>query len=185
MAGEYTATGMTAFHLREANLQDAPAIANIYAHYVHTSCFTFEETAPGAQDIAARIARTLQAGLPYLVAEDGNGNVIGYAYASAFHARSAYRHTVENSVYVAADHIRHGIGRALMQRLIADCTARGYRQMIALIADRDVGPSARMHAGLGFRPAGKLTSVGLKFGHWVDVLQMQLALGDGDRSIPG
>ena len=175
---------MTAFHLRDATLHDAPAIAAIYAPYVQTSCFTFEETAPGAEDIAARIAKTLQAGLPYLVAVTEDGQVIGYAYAAPFRERSAYRHTVENSVYIAAGHIRHGIGRALMQRLIAECAARGYRQMIAGIADRDDGPSARMHAALGFRPAGRLSSVGLKFGRWVDVLQMQLALGDGDRSLP-
>jgi phosphinothricin acetyltransferase len=175
---------MATFHLRDATLRDAPAIAAIYAPYVETSCFTFEETAPGADDIAARIAKTLGAGLPYLVAETEDGVVIGYAYAGPFHARSAYRHTVENSVYVAAGHVRGGIGRALMQRLIAECTARGCRQMIALIADRDDGPSARLHTALGFRPAGKLASVGLKFGRWVDVLQMQLALGDGDRSLP-
>lgn len=172
------------FLLRDATLQDAPAIARIYAHYVQTSCCTFEETAPGAEDIAARIAKTLQAGLPYLVAEAPGGDVIGYAYASPFRERSAYRHTVENSIYVAADRMRQGVGRALMQRLIADCSARGYRQMIAGIADREDGPSARLHAALGFRPAGNFTAVGLKFGRWVDVLQMQLALGDGDRSLP-
>ena len=175
---------MTAFHLRDAILQDAPAIAAIYAPYVQTSCCTFEESAPGADDIAARIARTLGAGLPYFVAESEDGTVIGYAYVAPFRERSAYRHTVENSVYVAADHIREGIGRALMLRLIADCTARGYRQMIAGIADREDGPSARMHAALGFRPVGTLASVGLKFGRWVDVLQMQLPLGDGNRSVP-
>jgi phosphinothricin acetyltransferase len=91
---------------------------------------------------------------------------------------------VENSIYVAADNMRQGLGRALMMRLIADCTARGYRQMIAGIADREDGPSARLHAALGFKTVGKFAAVGLKFGRWVDVLQMQLALGDGDRSLP-
>jgi phosphinothricin acetyltransferase len=175
---------MATFHLRDATLQDAPAIAAIYAHYVETSCFTFEEVAPSAQDIAARIARISQAGLPYCVAVGEDGALIGYAYAAPFHDRSAYRHTVENSVYIGAGHIRQGLGRALMRRLIDDCAARGYRQMIAKIADHDDGPSPRLHAALGFRPVGTLSAVGLKFGRWVDVLQMQLPLGDGDRSLP-
>jgi phosphinothricin acetyltransferase len=126
-----------------------------------------------------------EAGLPYYVAEGQHNSVIGYAYASLFHARSAYRYSVENSVYVAADRIRQGLGLALMQRLIARCTALGFRQMIALIgAEKDNPGSIGLHARLGFRSVGTLSAVGWKFGRWLDVVEMQLTLGDGPHSNP-
>ena len=130
------------------------------------------------------MSKVRTAGLPFLVAEGGDGVVVGYAYASAFHPRSAYRYSVENSVYVASDCRRQGIGTALMERLIRRCTELGYRQMVALIGDKENGTSARMHERLGFITVGNLTAIGLKFGRWVDVCEMQLALGDGSRSIP-
>jgi phosphinothricin acetyltransferase len=174
---------MKAFQLRDAVLDDAPAIARIYEHYVRTTCFTFEEVAPTPDEISARMGKVIAAGLPYCVAE-GNSAVIGYAYASPFHARSAYRYSIENSVYVASDQRGQGIGSALMERLISRCTALGYRQMVALIGDKGNGTSARLHERLGFKPVGTLSAIGLKFGRWVDVYEMQLALGNGSNSIP-
>src|SRR3569833_846258 len=102
--------------------------------------------------------------------------VAGYAYAGLFHPRIGYRFAVENSVYVARDKHRRGIGSALLQRLIQDCTELGYRQMVALIGEN--AASVAMHARLGFKPAGSLPDIGLKFGRWIDVVQMQLALGE-------
>ena len=110
--------------------------------------------------------------------------MIGYAYASAFHPRSAYRYSLEDTVYIAPDHTGQGIGTALMKRLIDECTILGYRQMVALIGDKHNGFSARLHEGLGFRPVGTLTAIGFKFGRWVDVDEMQLPLGDGSHSTP-
>ena len=175
---------MKAFHIRDAVLGDAPAIARIYEHYVRTSCFTFEEVPPAPEEIGTRMRKIFEAGLPYCVAESADGLVVGYTYASQFHTRPAYRYSLENSVYVASDHIGRGIGRALMEQLIARCTALGYRQMVALIGDRENGISYWLHARLGFTPVGNLAAVGLKFGRWVDVFEMQLTLGDGSRSIP-
>jgi L-amino acid N-acyltransferase YncA len=175
---------MKAFHLRDAVPDDSPSIARIYEHYVRTTCFTFEEVPPTPAEIGTRMSKIADAGLPYCVAEGTDGPVIGYAYASSFHARSAYRYSVENSVYVAPDRIGQGIGTALMEQLIRRCSALGCRQMVALIGDKENGTSVRMHARLGFKPIGTLSAIGLKFGRWVDVFEMQLALGDGSASIP-
>lgn len=175
---------MVNVRIRDAIPADAGAIAKIYAHYVETTCVTFEETAPPAGEILARMQKVMQAGLPWYAAETPGGEVVGYAYASPFHPRSAYRFTLENSVYVDPTHVGAGIGTALMNRLMDECARRGYRQMIALIGDRANDASIRLHAGLGFEPIGALSGVGLKFGRWADAVLMQRPLGDGAGSIP-
>jgi L-amino acid N-acyltransferase YncA len=176
---------MDPFQLRDARPDDASAIAAIYDHYVRTTCFTFEEVSPTPEEIVARMRKVRDVGLPYYVAQGQHNSVVGYAYASLFHARSAYRYSVENSVYVAVDRIRQGMGLALMQRLIARCTALGFRQMIALIgAEKDNPASIGLHLRLGFRSVGTLSAVGWKFGRWLDVVEMQLTLGDGPHSKP-
>lgn len=175
---------MKAFHLRDATPDDSGAIARIYGHYVRTSCSTFEEVPPEPDEMAARMRKVRQAGLPYHVAEAKGGSVVGYVYASPFHARVGYRYSLENSVYIAADQVRQGIGTALMEHLILRCTALGYRQMVALIGDQENAASIELHRRLGFKPTGNLSAIGIKFGRWVDVVEMQLALGDGARTIP-
>jgi L-amino acid N-acyltransferase YncA len=107
---------MKTFQLRDAVLTDSPTIARIYEHYVRTTCFTFEEVPPTPDEIGTRMNKIKEAGLPYCVAEGTDGSVIGYAYASSFHTRSAYRYSLENSVYKS--------GTALMEHLIRRCTAR-------------------------------------------------------------
>ena len=175
---------MNPIYLRDARPDDASAIAAIYGHYVRTTCFTFEEVPPSPDEMGSRMRKIREASLPYYVAE-GNSAVVGYAYASLFHTRSAYRYLLENSVYIAHDQIRQGIGKALMERLIHECTTLGYRQMIALIGvDKENPASLGLHSRLGFRPAGKISAAGLKLGRWVDVVEMQLALGEGGDSIP-
>ena len=166
------------FQLRAATPDDASAIARLYGHYVQNSCFTFEETPPDAAEIAARMAKIHQAGLPYLVATGDDGALLGYAYAGPFHTRAAYRFALENSVYVAPEHQRRGIGTALMQKLIADCTALDYRRMVAVIADS--AASVSLHARLGFQPAGILPAIGFKLGRWINITYMLLMLGDTD-----
>jgi phosphinothricin acetyltransferase len=161
--------------IRDFAPEDAAQMARIYASYVETTAFTFEEEAPSQTEMALRMEKVRQAGLPCLVAEAGGG-MAGYAYAAPFHTRSAYRFTVENSVYVARERAREGIGTLLMQALIAECAGRGLRQMIARIGDRENIPSIRLHEKLGFRRVGELSAVGFKFGRWLDVVEMQLLL---------
>src|SRR5438874_7535223 len=121
---------------------------------------------------------------PYFVAAQHSQRVVGYAYAGPYRARPAYRHTVENSVYVDANETGRGIGGALLDALIARCEARGYRQMIAIIGGADNAASIRLHARHGFVEAGRLAAVGHKFGLWLDTILMQRALGEGATSSP-
>lgn len=171
-------------HLRDATSEDMAEVARIYAHYVQTSIYTFEEVPPTAEEMRARLRQVKQNGLPWRVVEGEGGAVLGYAYAAPFRTRSAYRYTIENSVYVAPDQAQRGLGMALMGDLIRECTALGYRQMMAVIGDSANEASIRLHTRLGFRTVGHEVAVGLKFGRWLDVVQMQLALGEGGGVIP-
>ncbi len=142
---------------------DVPAIQAIYAPYVDRGFASFEEAAPDRDEIARRRAAIVAGGYPYLVAEI-DGAVVGYAYAAPFRPRSAYRYTVENTVYVAADATGRGAGRALLGALIDRCAALGYRQMVAVVGDTANAPSVRLHEALGFRMTSTLKSVGFKLG---------------------
>lgn len=177
-----SATGVAV--LRDATPDDAHAIGALYGHYVRTSPATFEEQAPDDGEIRARLAAISSAGLPWRVALDSDGALAGYAYAALYRTRTAYRYTVENSVYVAPAALCRGIGSALMRDLIARCTHAGYRQMLAVIGDSANEASIRLHARLGFEMIGVHRAVGFKFGRWIDVAHMQLALGDGARTLP-
>ncbi len=170
--------------IRDAVPADAGDIAQLYAHYVRTSSATFEETPPDAAEIERRLHHIRNAGLPWRVARDGSGKLAGYAYASTYRVRSAYRYTLENSVYVAPEAHGKGLGTALMRDLIALCSGLGYRQMLAVIGGSDNESSIRLHTRLGFKTVAQHTAIGLKFGRWVDVVHMQLALGDGASSMP-
>jgi phosphinothricin acetyltransferase len=169
--------------LRPSEEADLERIQAIYAHHVLTGLGSFEETPPDVAEMARRRAATLALGLPYLVAE-ADGLVLGYAYAAPYRTRSAYRHTVEDSIYVAAEALRRGIGRSLLAELIAQCAAQGYRQMVAVIGDSGNAGSIALHASQGFVRIGLLPSVGCKFGRWVDSVLMQRPLGPGDREPP-
>jgi phosphinothricin acetyltransferase len=169
--------------IRDSQQADVAAISAIYAHHVRHGCASFEEEPPSPEEIARRRADVLARGLPYLVAEIDD-EVVGYAYASPYRARSAYRFSIENSVYV--DHRRHrgGIGRALLTALVARCEAGTWRQMIAVIGDSANVSSIALHERLGFRMVGTLRAVGFKFGRWVDTVLMQRELGDGQSTLP-
>ena len=169
--------------IRDATPDDAPAIAAIYAHHVLHGTGTFEEAPPPAEEVAARMARIQAAGNAWLVAEE-EGMILGYAYYANFHARSAYRHTVENSIYVRDDVRGQGVGKGLVAELLVRAEAAGLRQMIAVIGDSENVGSIGLHLSLGFKQAGLLRAVGLKFGRWVDVVYMQKALGEADRTFP-
>ena len=171
------------FRIRDATEADVPAIAAIYAREVLENVATFEEVPPPESEMAARMAKVQGLGLPYIVAER-DGDVLGYAYAGAFHARAAYRFTVEDTVYVRPDQHRQGIGAALLAEIIDRCEALGARQMMALITNLPDSPSIALHAVLGFRMMGVAHSVGYKFGHWLDVAYMQRPLGAADNTAP-
>lgn len=166
---------MNDLSLRDAVAEDAPAIANLYAHYVENSNSTFEELPPKADEMASRIKSVQSAGYPWRVAILDN-TINGYAYASQHKARSAYRFTVENSVYVAPDHQRRGIGRALMDDIIIQCTKLGFREMMAVIGDSTNNGSINLHKELDFVHIGIAHGIGLKFGRSLDVVYMQRSL---------
>jgi L-amino acid N-acyltransferase YncA len=157
---------------------DIEEIQAIYAHYVATNLATFELEPPTAHQMLSRRADILGGGYPYLVARMG-GQVVGYAYASAYRSRPAYRHTVEDSIYVAPGHRQAGIGSALLRELIAQCEALGFRQMVGVVGNSANTGSLRVHEALGFTRVGTLACVGYKFGQWVDTVLMQRALGEG------
>ena len=169
--------------IRPASPRDIPAIARIYADAVRHGTATFEIEPPDEAEMARRQQSLLAKGYPYLVGELA-GVVAGYAYAGPYHARPAYRWSVENSIYVATEFHRKGLGTLLMARLIAESQTRGLRQMIAVIGDSANTASIALHAAAGFRLVGTLQSVGFKHGCWLDTVVMQRALGDGDASPP-
>jgi phosphinothricin acetyltransferase len=161
---------------------DAAAIAAIYAHHVVHGTASFDTVAPSVEDTVAKIARITGAGWPFLVAER-DGAVAGYAYATQFRDRPAYANSCENSIYVHPAHLGRGIGRALLERLIAEAEAFGFRQMIAVIGGGEPASGA-LHSAAGFAPAGRMKSVGRKFGRWLDTVYMQRSLGAGDTTPP-
>ena len=171
--------------IREATPADLPAITAIYAHHVLHGAGTFEEVPPDEADMAARMKKVLAGpGNAWLVAEDEAGPVSASAYYGAFRERSAYRFTVENSIYVRDDVRGQGVGKALVAELIARAEAAGFRQMIAVIGDSENVGSIGLHVSLGFKQIGTMRAVGMKFGRWVDVVTMQLSLGEGERTLP-
>jgi phosphinothricin acetyltransferase len=169
--------------IRASEEDDIAAIAAIYRHHVLHGLASFEEVAPKADELASRRRRILARGLPYLVAEC-SGRVLGYCYASPYRTRSAYRFTLEDSIYIDAAKLGRGIGRALLGNLIERCTELGYRQMVAVVGGSDTWPSIRLHAALGFSKVGVLPAIGFKFGGWVDIVLMQRDLGCGATTEP-
>jgi len=161
--------------LRDARDDDMGAVQAIYAHHVLHGTASFEEEPPPLAEMQRRRADVLARGLPYLVAEV-DGRIAGYSYATPYRARSAYRFSIENSVYVEHGRARAGIGRALLSALIARCEQGPWRQMIAVIGDSANAGSIGLHAQLGFRNVGTLHDVGFKFGRWLDSVLMQRPL---------
>jgi len=174
---------MTDISIRPAEPHDIAAITAIYAEAVRHGTASFEIEPPDEAEMARRYEALRAGGHPYLVAELG-GEVAGYAYAGPYRARPGYRWTVEDSIYVAPEMQRRGIGRALLERLIVEARARGFRQMIAVIGDSAQAPSIALHEAFGFRHVGRFEAVGFKFGRWLDSVLMQLPLGDGATTTP-
>ncbi len=169
--------------IRNATEADIPEIQAIYAHHVLHGTGTFDETPPSAEEMNAKFRSVLDRGWSWLVAADATG-VLGYAYYTQYRDRSAYRYCAEDSIYVRDDVRGQGVGKALVSALIDHATARGMRQMIAVIGDSENVGSIGVHASLGFHMVGTLRAAGVKFGRWVDVVSMQRALGNGDADVP-
>lgn len=158
--------------IRPAGAGDMAWVQAIYAHHVLHGTASFEEVPPDLAEMQRRRDAVLAAGLPYLVAEN-DGAVIGYAYAGLYRARTAYRHTAEDSVYIAPDAAGLGAGRALLAQVIALSASAGYRELVAVIGDSANTASIGLHRAMGFRDVGTLRNVGLKFGRWLDTVIMQ------------
>jgi L-amino acid N-acyltransferase YncA len=169
--------------IRSSNDGDVEEIAAIYCHHVLHGLASFEEVPPASEELASRRRGIVARGLPYLVAER-SGRVLGYCYAGPYRPRSAYRFTLEDSIYIDQAEVGRGVGRALLTTLLDRCAELGYRQMVAVIGGSDSWPSIRLHAALGFTHVGVLPAVGFKFGGWVDIVLMQRALGRGATTEP-
>ena len=165
--------------VRACTAADLPAVQAIYAHHVLHGTGTFEEVPPTLDEMTARHARIVaNARFPFLVAAE-DGVILGFAYATEFRQRAAYRHTCESSVYIAPDAQRRGIGYALMREVIDRCTTQGLREMLAVIGDTQNYASIGLHAALGFAHVGTFHNVGHKFDRWIDVVLMQRSLQPG------
>lgn len=176
---------MTERTIRAATLADIPAITAIYGHSVRTETASFEFDPPDEAEMARRMTAFQAAGFPYLICErTADRKVLGYAYASNWRPRVGYDHTVEDSLYIAPDAKRQGIGRDLLRRLIADCEALGFRQMIAVIGDARHVASIKLHERAGFTIVGRLPTLGHKFRSWHDSVLMQRPLGPGAAEPP-
>ncbi|MFT3762504.1 MAG: GNAT family N-acetyltransferase [Pseudoxanthomonas sp.] len=169
--------------IRNAVEADIPAIAAIYAAEVRDFVNTYEYDPPDEAEMLQRMRGVLADGYPWLSAEL-DGQLAGYAYAGAFRSRDAYRWVVENSVYVAAGRQGHGIGSALLAKLIAECEARDFRQMIAVIGEATNTASIKLHERFGFRHLATMPGIAWKHGRWLDTVFMQRGLGEGNRAAP-
>jgi L-amino acid N-acyltransferase YncA len=174
---------MSPCDIRPAEEADLPSITEIYAHAVRNGTATFELVPPDLAEMTRRYRALTDGGFPYFAATV-DGSVVGYAYAGPYRPRPAYRFTVENSIYLTPSIHRRGIGLQLLQRLISECEARGYRQMIAVIGDSANAGSIAVHTRTGFTLIGTHHNVGLKFGRWLDTVMMQRALGEGASTVP-
>ncbi|MGC6386997.1 N-acetyltransferase family protein [Ewingella sp. S1.OA.A_B6] len=170
--------------LHDASIADMAQIQQIYAHHVTHGIASFETEPPTLTEMLSRRENILDKGLPYLVAKR-ECQVLGYSYLAPYRPRYAYRFTCEGSVYIGENHQGKGIGKLLMREAIKRATEDGWRQMIANVGNSSNLGSIRLHKSLGFEIIGTLKSVGFKHGRWIDTVLMQLALGEGDVTLPG
>ena len=169
--------------IRPSSESDIPSITAIYTHHVLHGTGTFETTPPTSEEMLARRADVLSKELPYLVLEDATG-VLGFAYCNWFKPRPAYRYSAEDSIYLAATASGRGLGRLLLEELMAQAERAGVRKLIAVIGDSANHGSIGVHKACGFTPVGTLAQCGWKFDRWLDVVLMDKALGMGGATAP-
>ncbi len=170
--------------IRPSQDADLPAVTEIYSHHVRQGTGTFEIDPPSLAEMTQRRADVLAKGLPYLVATDAQGQVLGYAYCNWFKPRPAYRFSAEDSIYLAPHAAGKGLGRALLAELCLQAERAGIRKMIAIIGDSDNQGSIGVHRSAGFAHVGKLQACGWKFDRWLDVVLMEKPLGAGNSIAP-
>lgn len=158
--------------IRDALESDAERIAGIYAHHVLNGTASYDVEPPPADEIRAKINRIREAGWPFLVAEV-QGEVAGYAYVTQFRDRAAYRYTAEDSIYVHPQHMRRGVGRALLEALLQQSVECGFRTVIAVVGGAEAA-SIALHEACGFEQVGRLRRAGFKFGRWLDNVYLQI-----------
>jgi len=161
--------------------KDSQPIATIYSRYVLEAWVSFEVVPPLAEEMYTRAQSLLDRGLPYLVAEDENGDLLGYAYASPYRPRTAYQYSVENSIYLSETAQGQGVARALMDALVERCQAQNLKTMIAIVGLNpdlpvDQNQSVRFHQKYGFSLVGVLDNIGHKFGRWTGTAVLLLDL---------
>ena len=171
------------FTVRDATTADLPAITEIYRDSVLFGTASYEITPPDLAEMTSRFTAVTGKGYPYLAAEAEDRRLLGYAYASAFRTRPAYRWLVEDSIYLAPEARGKGVGKALLRELLARCENLGFRQMVAVIGGASAA-SVAVHKSLGFELTGTLKGTGFKHGKWLDTTFMQIALGDGTHTDP-
>jgi phosphinothricin acetyltransferase len=169
--------------IRDAALTDLPVITEIYRESVLNGIGTYELDPPSEVEMTARFNTISGQNYPYLIAEDENGAILGYAYSSPFRTRAAYRYLAEDSIYVAASARGLGVGRTLLDALLSRTASLGIRQMIAVIGGASPA-SVALHEDAGFKHVGRMPASGFKFGQWVDTVFMQIDLGEGADTIP-
>jgi L-amino acid N-acyltransferase YncA len=169
--------------IRDAVATDLPVIIEIYRESVLTGTSSYELEPPSDEEMASRFATITGQNYPYIIAEDEKGRVLGYAYASAFRTRPAYRYLAEDSVYVAPDARGMGVGGTLLDALMSATARIGIRQMVAVIGGASPA-SIAVHEKAGFKHVGRLPASGFKFGKWLDTVLMQIDLGEGADTVP-
>lgn len=164
------------FSIRDAVVADMPDIREIYNYYVLNSVVTFDEDTMTLREWKAKYSYLAKLNMPFIVAVSPTNQVLGYALVTPWKQKRAYRFTVENSVYLGPASAGKGLGRALMEELIARSKATGLKEMIAVIADGGAEASIHLHESLGFKEIGRMGRVGFKFNRWIGTVLLQLNL---------
>ena len=169
--------------IRDVSPSDLGAVTAIYSEAVLNGVASYEIAPPTETEMAARFSAITGQLYPYVAAVDEAGSLLGYAYASAFRTRPAYRWMVEDSIYLAPEARGRGIGKMLLEEIVKRCAALGFRQMVAVIGGAHPA-SIALHQTLGFAETGRLKATGYKHRRWLDTMIMQRALGDGAATDP-
>lgn len=164
------------FTIRDATEQDLPDIRAIYNHYVANSTVTFDEEPQTLKELRAKFRHNEKLGYPWLVAVSPSGQILGYASASPWKQKAAYRYTVENSIYLGPASTGKGLGKALMAEFLARAKEAGIKEVIAVIADKGAEASIAMHRNFGFKEIGHMGKVGFKFDRWLGTVLLQKSL---------
>lgn len=164
------------YEIRAATTADIPDIREIYNYYVTNSVVTFDEKRWTLRQWREKFDHLAKLELPFLVAESPTGQILGYALVQPWAGKSAFRYTVENSIYLGHAAAGKGLGRALLEALIAACEEKGIREIVAVISDKGADASIALHEKLGFTEVGRMGRVGFKFGRWLGTVYLQKSL---------